>query len=527
VVCVTEARFINKPGGGINPAVRRASFILIGLAILAIAGWLRFSDLDLRPAHHDESVNFEFMRNLAQGAGWSYDPQAYHGPMLYFAAVPVWIALGPENVGKFALRLIPALAGLMAVLLALCSRRVLKDSALLAAAFLALSADQVFYSRMFIHEVLMAATSVGLILSAAGAALERRPRSISAIPIWIALSLTIKETAVFMILSIMLAVHIEIWIAKRNNQWEVSPAKRAESIKAMTQGAFIGLIVWALLFTSVGTNPRGALDFFLAYIYWGNTAAEDHVKSFWYFLDMLNRYAWPLWLFSLPALIQAAQGDALRRFLAVVALSTVLIYSGIPYKTPWCMVQITTTLALLAAAGAADLWRWARRMYVVKAAVALAVAVGLTFMFLASLAMVKIQYTDNDDSLVYVQAEKDLELVMEDYLERVTAVTEQGSGTEILFVDDKHPIPFYLRKYTNVRYYSEPPEIADAPVWISSYEMLDAMRSNQWDFYQIEYFQTWPGQWNCMGVRLDLWNEAWGREPETFELLITPQEPAE
>ena len=55
--------------------------------ITAIATFLRFFLLGLKPLHHDEGVNGFFLTTLYRTGEYKYDPANYHGPTLYYIAL--------------------------------------------------------------------------------------------------------------------------------------------------------------------------------------------------------------------------------------------------------------------------------------------------------------------------------------------------------------------------------------------------------------------------------------------------------
>ena len=55
--------------------------------ITAIAAFLRFFWLELKPLHHDEGVNGFFLTNLVRDGVYKYDPANYHGPTLYYISL--------------------------------------------------------------------------------------------------------------------------------------------------------------------------------------------------------------------------------------------------------------------------------------------------------------------------------------------------------------------------------------------------------------------------------------------------------
>src|SRR5581483_569011 len=57
------------------------------LAILVAAALLRLLFLTVKPLHHDEGVNGNFLVTLFRTGYYHYDPANYHGPSLYYLAV--------------------------------------------------------------------------------------------------------------------------------------------------------------------------------------------------------------------------------------------------------------------------------------------------------------------------------------------------------------------------------------------------------------------------------------------------------
>ena len=84
----------------------------VALAVLAVAVFLRCQDLSLRPFHHDEGVNGFFLTRLVREGLYKYDPSNYHGPSLYYLALPLVAILGLSDA---AVRGTTAIFGLLTV----------------------------------------------------------------------------------------------------------------------------------------------------------------------------------------------------------------------------------------------------------------------------------------------------------------------------------------------------------------------------------------------------------------------------
>ncbi len=136
---------------------------LIGcLIITAIAAFLRFYDLALKPLHHDEGVNGYFLITLFRDGVYKYDPSNYHGPTLYYISLAVTKLFGLDT---FSIRASVGVFGVLMVVMMLFLKRYIGSIGSLAAGlFLALSPGMVFISRYFIHEIFFVFCSFGLVL---------------------------------------------------------------------------------------------------------------------------------------------------------------------------------------------------------------------------------------------------------------------------------------------------------------------------------------------------------------------------
>ncbi len=121
--------------------------------ILLVAALLRFAILTFKPFHHDEGVNGFFLTGLFRDGVYRYDPTNYHGPSLYyFALLSSWIF----GLDDLAVRVVVAVFGFLTVALVFSLRRYLGTvGTLVAAALVALSPGLTFFSRYFIHEILL------------------------------------------------------------------------------------------------------------------------------------------------------------------------------------------------------------------------------------------------------------------------------------------------------------------------------------------------------------------------------------
>lgn len=162
-------------------------WLLSCVLITAIATFLRFFWLALKPLHHDEGVNGWFLTTLFEKGEYKYDPANYHGPTLYYISLAFTKAFGMETV---SIRASVAIWGVLIVIMAFFLRRHIgKIGSLAAALFLALSPGMVYISRYFIHEMFFVFLSFAVVLSIV-LFIEKRKAGIFAIA-WMALILLV------------------------------------------------------------------------------------------------------------------------------------------------------------------------------------------------------------------------------------------------------------------------------------------------------------------------------------------------
>lgn len=339
---------------------KKLCIIVFALAIL-IAGWLRFSQIELKPFHHDEGVNSFFLLNLAHSGEYKYDPTNYHGPSLYYIAL-VSLRIFGEN--DFALRLTPVLFGILTVAMIWLLRRQLGTVGTpVAACFMALSPCLVFYSRYFIHEMSFGCFSLGIVVGCWRYAEDKAFKWLSLAAISLGLLLATKETSIITLAVFLVAIlGAAIWDSTRTlvQQHKFTPAALVRELRNDTvtvlpsldhlmAALIITVFIFVLLYSSFFTHWRGVTDFFRAIAHWTEErSSTDHVKIFSYYLGILLKLELPLLVGSLLAGIFIIwRGNRFWLFTGAWTFGITLAYSKIPYKTPWLLLSIVVPMALV------------------------------------------------------------------------------------------------------------------------------------------------------------------------------------
>lgn len=493
-------------------ASRDAWWTGLAFIILGVAAALRLYDLDLKPLHHDEGVNGLILMALAQPPHvYRYAADNFHGPTLFYAG---WLSVELLGLTTVAIRCVTAVSGLAVILLVLSMRRAMgRVGTLAAAALLALSPGAVYFSRYFIHEMLLVCFTLGLVACGWRAIETRRAGALLGASAFAALMWSTKETAIITIVVLGLAcICVTVWSAVRGGRWSWPDRAVAASVfaelrdrtmrRAWMWGAAIALfvLVSASFYTSFFTYPEGAGEAWRSLAIWQDTGRRTHVHPWDTYLSWLWQAERPLLLAGgcgvLVALCRA--NDRFALFAAFWAAGTLAAYSLIPYKTPWLTLNVILPLAISAGCLAQRLaasrrpWRWG---LAVAAPMALAVlgvqAVLLNFH----------RYDQEGEPYAYVHTRRDIR----DLLEAIQRIRERaGMPVSIAVMAREHfPLPWYLRA-DPVGYYGRVQKTSDPIVIVSARQEQD-LRALLGDTYtRVGRYPLRPGVRLVLFVRQDL-----------------------
>ena len=447
--------------------------VLATCVVVVLAVFLRLGWLNLRPLHHDEGVNYFFANQIVQAAHFRYDPTNYHGPFYFFVLALSFLVLG---VSEFSLRLPAALFGIGIVLLPwfFFSRR--SSPPRVAAVFLLLSPSLLFFSRYSIHESALVFFSLLGVLLVSRIIQQQDFFLLPMLFAVIALLLTTKETAVIVIsaMGVMALVH---WRAL------VPAFRRPGAVEAWILALSVFSLLYVALFTSFFTNPRGLLDSFQGLTPWMSRGIEGggHNKPFWYYLLMLWRYETPLLLFGAAGLWYAWR-SVVGRCLAIWALTILVSYSVIGYKTPWLVINFVVPLAMLGAVGYGGVpWQGMKRWCLGVSVTYLAVTSGLFNFYLPWQVGNPYAYEHTDADILRL-------------VSRVNLM--EGDDQKILVnADDYWPLPFYLNgKYAE---YPGGTAVPDASALAKfTFLIVQSTTFDRWpqhDVWRTEEFTLRPG----------------------------------
>lgn len=334
----------------------RRFFWVTFLIILVFATWLRFQDLALRPMHNDEGVNFHFVNEINRIGYYPYSHENYHGPSYFYL-----LKLCTDYFGfsEWAIRFPTALFGVLTIVLLLPLRWMIGGNfVLLSALLIALSASLVFYSRYAIHETIFLFATVWFALAAFLWIESHAAKYIYNALLALALLISTKETWIINVFCVGLGI-------LSLGEW-----KRHFKALCVQKGHFfyatlLSILCIMALFSAGFTWSDGLREMILAIPQWVKRSDADygHHKPFsyygwkvifpteiWVVVLLAIGALWGLWrIVRTKAATLFESRNRLPRFLVLWGISSFVVYSYVPYKTPWLVINITLPLILCCA----------------------------------------------------------------------------------------------------------------------------------------------------------------------------------
>jgi uncharacterized protein (TIGR03663 family) len=281
---------------------------------------------------------------------YRYDPTNYHGP-LHFYVLLFFQSLFGRNV--WALRLPVVLVSIACVWLALKFEPFVgKNVSRIAALAMAVSPGFVFYGRYAIHEVWLQLFSMMFIWGLLG--LWRR----GTLPyLWSAgVGLTgmilTKETYAIHVACALLAIPALAISCALSRIPDVKAAKQIWSWIDLAMIIIVGGFAIVFFYSGTFFNWSGVKGLYLAFEAWihtGEAGKSGHEKTWDYWLNLMG----PSWgtgtdkgCYELPMLAGLVLcvfcqwfKNLNLRYLAIYGVGSLIVYSFVSYKTPWCIIS--------------------------------------------------------------------------------------------------------------------------------------------------------------------------------------------
>jgi uncharacterized protein (TIGR03663 family) len=457
---------------------------LLLFLIILVASVFRLSLLSMRPMHTDEAVHAFKLGQLLEHGTYIFDKNEYHGPTLNY------LSLGPARLMAYStyasldeqiLRLVPALAGiLMLLLIPLLAMSAGWRIVLTALFLLAASPPLIYYSRYYIHETLLVFFNLSLLIFLFRYWHSGKAGWIFAAGLAGGLMVATKSTWIIIVAAQAAALVLTVYVFRIR---VTGGAFRRLAIRPLHILIFFASagVVSAVLHSSFFGNPAGIADSITTYGEYFRRAGPDgiHIHPWhYYFGIMVNERCGPLpfradlWLLFAGIAGMIFTGTGLARviagkdaspgthpvfiFASLTAFFTFAIYAALPYKTPWNIMAFYIPLAITAA--------FFIRIISGNLKSKTGRAIYYTVLTIAFFHIIWQGYSDNFRTYdnpcnpwVYAHPGKDV-LAIADEARKASLVSPEGKNMhiEIIVPDSQYwPLPWYLRDFPNTGWWEE------------------------------------------------------------------------
>jgi uncharacterized protein (TIGR03663 family) len=403
----------------------------------------------MKPAHFDEGINGWFVDQMVKNGFYKYDPTNYHGP-LHFYVLFLSQTLFGRNL--WALRLPVVLVSISCVWLTLKFEPFVgRTVSRLAALAMAVSPGFVFYGRYSIHEVWLLLFTLLFFYGLFGLW-----KFGSANYLWCAgMGLTgmilSKETYILHVGCAAIAA-VVCYISNYFNELDDSrPA--AQTWNYVDLAVVIGTGIALIVFFYSGTflHWDGVKGLYQAYLPWFKTGSEGHghEKPWYYWLRLITRYEWPGLLGLIVCLFSIRFKQTALRYLAIYGVGTVMAYSIVKYKTPWCIISFVWPFLFIFGAAASITPLIYRRVVYLISAVLLTGSLG------SCIWLNYFRCSTETEPYVYVQSYNDVFKFTDPILQLAHSDPRAYQLVGHIIRASPYPLPWVLDDFGRVGYYEK------------------------------------------------------------------------
>ena len=417
--------------------------------IIGLAAFLRFLLLGMKPPHFDEGINGWFVDQMLRNGFYKYDPTNYHGP-LHFYVLFLSQTLFGRNL--WALRLPVVLVSISCVWLTLKFEPfVSRNVSRLAALAMAVSPGFVFYGRYSIHEAWLVLFTLLFFFGLFGLWKFGTANYLWCAGMGLTGMILSKETYILHVGCAVIAVAV-CWVSNYFNELEDSrPATQTWNYVDLAVVIGTGVVLIIFFYSGTFFNWNGVKGLYQAYLPWFKTGSEGHghEKPWYYWLRLIARYEWPVLGGLVVCLFSIRFKNVALRYFAIYGVGTVIAYSIVKYKTPWCIISFIWPFTFIFGAAAALTPLIYKRVVYVVSAILLTGSLGYC---------VWLNYfrcTTDTEPYVYVQTYNDVYKFTDPLLQLAHSDPRAYQLVGHIIRASPYPLPWMLDDFGRVGYYEK------------------------------------------------------------------------
>ncbi len=450
--------------------------------IVGLGAFLRFFLLGIKPPHFDEGINGWFVDQMVKSGFYRYDPTNYHGPLHFYILFVCQTLLG-RNV--WAIRLPVVLASIFSIHLTMKFEPFVgRNVSRLAALAMAVSPGFVFYGRYSIHEVWLLLFSMLFILGLLGLWQRGTVNYLWCAGMGLAGMILTKETYIIHLGCAVIAAFVT-WISHKITRMpDAKRVRQSWTYFDLIAVALTGVAVIIFFYSGAFLNWPGVTGLYKTFDAWFKTGSQGagHEKAWWYWLMLIARYEQPVLLgLVLCAFCQFFKHLGLR-YLAIYGVGTLIAYSIVKYKTPWCIISIIWPLLFIFGAVIVLVPTSLRRAISAVVAVLLAASLGL------SVSLNYFRCTTETEPYVYVQTYNDVWKLTKPLLRLAKSNPTYYQLIGHLIRTSTYPLPWMLGDFTKVGYYEHDnmPEKVDGDFLLVQEDKIQEVEAKLHETYYTE-----------------------------------------
>ena len=413
----------------------------IPLSITSLAFLLRIILLEHRPPHFDEGTTGFLVDQITKEGFYTYNPSFFHGPLNFYLLFIMKTLFGKS---LWVFRLPNVILGTLAVFLVTRFDRFLsKPTAYFAALAMAVSPAMVYFSRYPFQDTGLLLFSLLFLWGLVGLWKEGTVGFLWVLGWGFAGMMMMKETYLIELAGFAIAAACLKWsdpIPCTIQKWN------RRDLFVMMSSVLAALI----FFYSNGLSSFSALNNIrFAAFDWGKIAVQGqgHIKPFYYWISLILRYEWPALIGMVAGLFYFLKKDPFLKFIAFYGWAVLILFSLIPYKTPWCLVEIIWPFFFLFGGCIYSLSHVANRIVVYTFAwVTLAVS------FVEAAKLNYFHDSDPEHSYVYVQTLPSIYKLMNPIRDLVSNDPSKYHIKGAVIYHNPWPLPWLLSDFTQVSY---------------------------------------------------------------------------